>query len=114
MSVFNIIDRIQELSPCAAVRYRIKRILNQEIDSKLFDEFYSSKWVRLLKENQLNDGGYGRFHSRDSKIKQKFPTTERAIDSMKMLDIMRGNLLVDKDKMNIDHTIMALLLFDDK
>lgn len=91
MNVFNILDRIQELSPCAAVRYRIKRIQKQEIDLKLFDEFYNSKWVELLKANQLDDGGYGRFHSRNSKIKQKFPTTELAIDSMKMLDIQRGN-----------------------
>ncbi|HOM34378.1 MAG TPA: hypothetical protein P5064_02805 [Clostridia bacterium] len=96
MNVFKVIDRIQELSPCVAVRYRIKRILNQEISSELFDEFYNSKWVELLKTNQLNDGGYGRFHSQNSKIKQKFPTTERATDSIKMLDIQRGNLLVDK------------------
>jgi hypothetical protein len=96
MSVFQVIDRIQELSPCAAVRYRIKRILKQEIDSQLFDEFYNSKWVELLKANQLDDGAYGRFHSRNSKIKQKFPTTESAIDSIKMLDIQRGNFLVDK------------------
>ena len=96
ISVFKVIDQIQELSPCAAVRYRIKRILKQEIDPELFDEFYNSKWVELLKANQLDDGGYGRFHSRNSKIKQKFPTTEIAINSMKMLDIQRGNFLVDK------------------
>jgi len=96
MSIFQVIDRIQELSPCAAVRYRIKRILKQEINPELFEEFYNSKWVELLKSNQLDDGCFGRFHSRDSKIKQKFPTTEIAIDSIKMLDIQRGNLLVDK------------------
>jgi len=96
MSVFNVVDRIQELSPCAAVRYRIKRLLGREIDSGLFDEFYNSKWVELLKANQYDDGGYGRFHSRDSKVRQKFPTTELAVDSMKKLDIQRGNPLTDK------------------
>ncbi len=96
MSVFEVIDRIQELSPSAAVRYRIKRLLKQEIDPELFDEFYNSKWIELLKVNQLSDGSYGRFHSRNSKIKQKFPTTEIAIDSMKMLGIERGNPLTDK------------------
>lgn len=96
MSVFKVIDRIQELSPGAAVRYRLNRILKEDIASELFDEFYNSKWVELLKANQLNDGGYGRFHSQNSKLKQKFPTTERAIDSMKMLDLQRGNFLVDK------------------
>ena len=94
--MFNVIDQIQELSPCAAVRYRIRRILKQEIDSELFTEFYNSKWVELLKANQLDDGGYGRFHSRDSKTKQKFSTTETALNSMKMLDLRRGNSLVDK------------------
>lgn len=95
-NVFKVIDRIQELSPCAAVRYRIKRMLKQEIEKELFDEFYHSKWVELLKSNQFDDGGYGRFHSRNSKVKQKFPTTEIAVDSIKMLDIQRGNSLVDK------------------
>lgn len=96
MNVFDVIDRIQELSPGAAVRYRIRRMLKQEVDSELFAEFYNSKWVELLKANQHDDGGYGRFHSRDSKLKQKFPTTELAVDAMKMLDVRRGNPLADK------------------
>jgi hypothetical protein len=96
MSVLKVLDRIQALSPCAAVQYRIKRILRQDIGSDLFDAFYSSKWVELLKANQLEDGGFGRFHSRDSKKKQKFPTTELAVDSMKMLGIPRGNPMADK------------------
>ena len=29
--MFNVIDQIQELSPCAAVRYRIRRILKQDL-----------------------------------------------------------------------------------
>ena len=96
MDVFKVIDQILELSPCAAIRYRIKRILRQEIEPELFEEFYNSKWFELLKANQLDDGGYGRFHSRNSKIRKKYPTTEIAVDSMKMLDIRRGNSLVDK------------------
>jgi hypothetical protein len=96
MSVFQVLDRILELSPCAAVQYRIKTILKQEVDSELFNAFYSSKWVELLKANQLDDGGFGRFHSRDSKKKQKFPTTEMAVDSIRLLGITRGNPLADK------------------
>lgn len=96
MSVFQVLDQIKELSPCAAVIYRIKRILKEEIEGELFEEFYNSKWVELLKMNQLHDGGYGRFHTQNSKIKLRFPTTERAIDSIKMLDLQRGNFLVDK------------------
>ncbi|HHW68571.1 hypothetical protein GND95_12000 [Defluviitalea raffinosedens] len=96
MCLFKVIDRIQERTPCTAVQYRIRRMLKEDVDSELFDGFYHSKWVELLKAHQYDDGGYGRFHSRNSKIKQKFPTTECAVDSMKMLDLQRGNLLVDK------------------
>jgi hypothetical protein len=35
--------------------------------------------VRLLRGTQLPDGTWGRFHSRDSRIKAAFPTTELAI-----------------------------------
>lgn len=87
MSVFDVIDRIEAMSPCAAVRYRIKRMRKQEIEPELFDEFYNGKRVELLKTNQHADGGFGRFHTRDSKLKQKIPTTEHAVNSIKMLDI---------------------------
>jgi len=96
MDVFDVVNRILELSPCAAVRYRIKRMLKQDVEPELFEEFYNSRWVELLKANQHEDGGFGRFHSRDSKLKQTFPTTELAVDSIRMLDIPRGNPLVDK------------------
>lgn len=96
MCLFEVVERIQELSPSAAVSYRIRRLLGLPIDSELFDNFYNSKWVEVLRKNQLDDGGYGRFHSQDSKIKRRFTTTEKAVDSIKMLDIQRGNSLVDK------------------
>ena len=94
-SVFKVLDSIQELSPCAVVRYRIKRILGQQIEEELFNEFYNSKWVEILKAHQLIDGGYGRFHTQNTKVKQKFSATENAINIIEMLDIQRGNQLID-------------------
>ncbi|HVN55278.1 MAG TPA: hypothetical protein VMT46_13175 [Anaerolineaceae bacterium] len=38
-----------------------------------------SRWVGELKENQHADGTWGRFHSRDSSLRSRFPTTELAI-----------------------------------
>lgn len=38
-----------------------------------------SKWVKELEETQEPDGSWGRFHSMDSGVKKKFPTTERAV-----------------------------------
>ena len=96
VDVLRVIDKIHELSPCPAVKYKIKRLLKQEVDGRLFNEFYNSKWVQQLISNQHEDGGYGRFHSQNSKVKQKYPTTERAVDCMKILGLERGNPLIDK------------------
>jgi len=38
-----------------------------------------SKWVCLLQNTQQADGTWGRFHTRDTRLKQPFPTTEIAI-----------------------------------
>ena len=52
------------------IKYRLALLLNENISQGCFDNFYTSKWVQMLKDNQNADGGYGRFHSQNSKIKQ--------------------------------------------
>ncbi len=96
MDVREAAGRILARSPCAAVRYCLKTLLSEEAGPALFCEFYQSKWVELLKACQHTDGGFGRFHTRDSKARQKFPTTEIAVHAMKILGLQRGNELVDK------------------
>jgi hypothetical protein len=39
-----------------------------------------SKWVKQLKDAQLPDGSWGRFHSQDTRVKSVFRTSEEAID----------------------------------
>ena len=78
------------------IKYRLALLLNEDISQECFDNFYTSKWVQMLRDNQNADGGYGRFHSQNSKIKQKYGTTEKAIESMNILGLRRGNELVDK------------------
>ena len=41
----------------------------------------TSKWVTLLRESQHSDGTWGRFHTRDSRLRSPFPTTEIAIST---------------------------------
>lgn len=77
------------------IKYRLALLLKENISKECFEEFYDSKWVRLLRANQNIDGGYGRFHSQDSKMNQKYATTEKAISSMNILGLGRGNELVD-------------------
>jgi hypothetical protein len=40
---------------------------------------HSSRWIQQLKETQLPDGTWGRFHTQNTKIRQPIPTTEVAI-----------------------------------
>jgi len=35
VDVLRVIDKIHELSPCPAVKYKIKRLLKQEVDGRL-------------------------------------------------------------------------------
>lgn len=94
--VFCVIENISALSPSPAARYRIHRLLGQPVQPELLDAFCRSKWVELLKAGQREDGGFGRFHSMDSKVKQLYPTTERALDAMRILGLSRGCPLVDR------------------
>lgn len=65
-------------------RWRIVRDIlrlpaNDSILLKAKQAALRSKWITELRETQLPDGSWGRFHSRDSALKQRFPTTELAI-----------------------------------
>jgi hypothetical protein len=45
------------------------------------EDVQRSRWVELLRSSQRPDGTWGRFHSQDTTIKQRFPTTESAINA---------------------------------
>ena len=53
-----------------------------------------SKWVRLLQEEQHSDGSWGRFHTEDTKRKQRIPTTQFAINRSIELGIDRRDSLL--------------------
>ena len=53
-----------------------------------------SKWVQLMREEQHSDGSWGRFHTEDTKRKQKIPTTQVAINRGVELGIDSRNSLM--------------------
>jgi hypothetical protein len=57
-------------------------------------ELLKSKWVIELQDYQHADGTWGRFHSRDSTIRAKYPTTELAISRALALGLDRDSLLL--------------------
>jgi len=76
--------RLLENQPNAIVRYRLLRDVLR-IPSRSTDletarlEMLSHPWVTELAHDQHPDGTWGRFHSMDSTIKVRFPTSEMAI-----------------------------------
>ena len=80
-----IANRILQENPDPVVRFRILRdVLRVAPDANAVTEarrqMLTSRWVRELRNDQCKDGSWGRFHSRDSKIKKKIMTTEMGVD----------------------------------
>lgn len=55
-----------------------------------------SRHVALLEQTQLPDGSWGRFHSRDSRRKTPFPTSEHAIHRALALGLDRDHPVLQK------------------
>jgi hypothetical protein len=77
-------QRLLKEATSPAPRFHIMRdILKLPPDETAYTEtklaLFASKWVRELQETQIPDGTWGRFHSRDSSLQNRFPTTELAI-----------------------------------
>jgi len=77
-------ERLLEDSPNAVVRYRILRdVLRRPTgDTELGNartRILAHPLVQELAMSQHADGSWGRFHSMDSTMKARFPTTEIAV-----------------------------------
>lgn len=61
----------------------LKDILEIPKSDNLFmdteEKVLCGRWVKELEEAQEPDGSWGRFHSMDSGVKRRFPTTEHAV-----------------------------------
>ena len=88
MKYREITQRILETNPDPAVRVRLLRDVIQcnPNDAELVRakrDLENNRWVKILRDTQMQDGGWGRFHSADTKRKQDIPTTgfgaERAL-----------------------------------
>lgn len=74
-----IAARILESNPDPVVRLRLQRDVLQIPAPELLaakEGVNANPWVQQLAAEQHPDGSWGRFHSRDSKAKQKIITTE--------------------------------------
>lgn len=108
-----IIRNLYENATSPVHKYRLALLLNEDLGQDWFDKLYDSKWIKLLRDNQNEDGGFGRFHSQNSKVKQKYSTTEKAIESVNILGLRRGNELVDKLCMHMEGILNKEIIWPD-
>ena len=78
------------------VRFRLLRdVLRSSPDSPelftLMSGLNQHPWVKQLSQEQQPDGSWGRFHSMDSRLKARFPTSETAIRRALALGLDKEN-----------------------
>ena len=76
-----VAEQVLESDPDPVVRLRLLRdIFRQPLDSdevmQAKRNLSNSRWVQELESEQWGDGSWGRFHTMDTKVKQKISTTE--------------------------------------
>lgn len=75
---------ILEADPEPVVRLRLLRdVLKHPLDDievkRAKMNLSKSRWVQELEREQLSDGSWGRFHTRDTRVKQKIARTEDGV-----------------------------------
>lgn len=106
-----IAKNILDMHPDPVPYFRLLRdVLQQEPNETAYcaakEGLQKSKWVMQLESSQLADGTWGRFHTRDSQVKQPFPTTELAI-------AIALDLGLDKHNSTLQRVLPVLLTYMD-
>lgn len=94
-------EEILNVSQSSVVKYKIlTELLDYNENSKevinLRKQLNESKWVKGIVSEQRYNGSWGRFHSQDSKEKQKYKTTESAVKYLSHLGLKRGDEPIDR------------------
>jgi hypothetical protein len=72
-----------------------------------------SSHVALLEQTQLPDGSWGRFHSRDSKVRSPFPTTEMAIRRALALGLDQDHPILQKAQGYLEKVMLQIAFWPD-
>jgi len=83
--------------PDPVVRFRLLRdVMRLDMGGSAKHLGAASRWVRLLEQSQHADGGWGRFHSADTRARTSIPTTEFAIDRALALGLDAEHPVVER------------------
>jgi hypothetical protein len=106
--------KILRQSPDVVIRHKLKfEILSQQIIDLEAFSLDASKHVQTLANEQYDDGSWGRFHSQDSRRKQKIPTTEFAVERATHLGLGPTHPVLVRAANFIEHVLDQSLPFPD-
>ncbi|NOH04370.1 MAG: hypothetical protein HND47_21545 [Chloroflexi bacterium] len=97
--VRDIANQILDAGPDPVVRLRLLRDVLHSSPEEIIrakKEAGESRWVIQLGNEQRQDGSWGRFHSEDTRLKQKIPTTEFGIERAQALGLDDSHPIIRK------------------
>lgn len=105
-------------NPSDVVKYKILTNFssydsNSEVMIDLRRKLNCSKWVQSIKNEQHCDGSWGRFHSQDFRVKQKYKTTESVLLYLYALGLKRGDEIINKACIHMENMLSDLSLWPD-
>lgn len=114
-----IAHRLLELNPEPVPRYRLLRdVLRRPPDDADLCEaragLETSQQVQVLIQEQRSDGSWGPFHSRDSRLKQRIPTTEAGVERALALGLDFTHPILQKTAAYILSVLKGEILFPDR
>jgi hypothetical protein len=109
--------QILERSPGAVVHFRLLRdVLRQSSGDtlqKAKEHLKNSINIQALANEQREDGGWGPFHSRGTKLKQKIPSTEVGVERALSLGLDSSHLVLKKAAKYILNIMEGTIAFPD-
>jgi hypothetical protein len=112
-------EAILAQSPGAVVKTRLLRdVLDKPLEdparAEAQGELTHSRWVRELAAEQWADGGWGAFHSEDTRRKQVIPTTEAGVERALAIGLENTHPILYKAKNYLVYILQGQIAFPDR
>jgi hypothetical protein len=118
-TITEVAAEILRQDPSEVVRFRLLRdVLNRPPGDPALqlaeDQIVDCQVMRRLTAEQWSDGGWGAFHSRDSRRKQKIPTTEMGVERALNLGLDSTHPILHRVEEYLREVMLGGLPFPDR
>ncbi|MBY8990117.1 MAG: hypothetical protein KGD58_05140 [Candidatus Lokiarchaeota archaeon] len=112
----NLAHKILELNPEPIPKYLILRDILEKDPKQLTElkkQVLQSKWVIDILDEQRENGSWGRFHSQNTKLKQKYVTTEVALHRCAVMGLAKQDLPIQKAIDYMEKVLQGNIVWED-